>query len=839
MAVVQRGWRYPACLCVLLASTGGRAAEAPAAGDEAASRTLSEITVTAQKREEPLQDVPIAISVLSEALIQDLGVRDIKELQIAVPGLTVTSTSNEALTTARIRGIGTVGDNSGLESSVGIVIDGVYRPRNGVGFGDLGELERVEVLKGPQGTVFGKNTSAGLINIVTRRPGYDRAIDAEVTVGDHGAVGVSSAWNEPLSEQAALRLFAVRRQRDGLLDVRTGAGPRREDEDVDQDFVSGRLQLLLEPDPDLRLLLSADGTSRDERCCAAPTIVRGPTAGIVDALAPDEGVAPVADPFARLAWGNRDTRQDIDDRGLSADLSWTTPWLGGATLDSITAWRDWRTINAADLDYSTADIWYRRFGEDEASDAFETFSQELRLTGSGERADWMVGLFYSDEDLTRHGQTILGSAYESYLSIALLNRVAGAFPAGTVNTSNPATFLSQAAGRPFGTTFVGDGADDLYEQNARSLALFTNDTVHLTEALDLTLGLRYTREDKSVDSRFESPNGALGCAAALGNTTRVAQVLAARGVPAAALGATVPTVIGFMCLPWSNPAFDDRTTRQDREESEWSGTLKLAHRWSPQVMTYASYARGYKAGGFNLDRVQSANGRSDGPGGIVPVTDTSFPAETVDSWELGAKTTWQDGSLVLNAALFHQAIDDFQLNSFLGTTFVVRAVPELTSTGVDVEMLWQTGVDGLLLQGGLTYADTRYGDDRLPDADLALLPGSRASFAPLWSLSASASYEWELGARWVARANLGVKHASAYNTGSDLDPEKLQPSYSVANARLGFGDRDRRWMLELWAQNLFDREYVQVAFDAPLQTGSWNAFLAPPRTVGATLRVYF
>ena len=158
---------------------------------EQEATTLDALVVTAQKREEALQDVPIMVTALSEQALQDAGVRDIKDLQNVVPGLTGTSTQSEAITTARIRGVGTVGDNIGLESSVGVVIDGVYRPRNSVGFGDLGELERIEVLKGPQGTVFGKNTSAGVINVVTKRPSFETRADAELTFGNYEAVGVA------------------------------------------------------------------------------------------------------------------------------------------------------------------------------------------------------------------------------------------------------------------------------------------------------------------------------------------------------------------------------------------------------------------------------------------------------------------------------------------------------------------------------------------------------------------------------------------------------------------------------------------------------------------------
>jgi iron complex outermembrane recepter protein len=254
-------------------------------------------------------------------------------------------------------------------------------------------------------------------------------------------------------------------------------------------------------------------------------------------------------------------------------------------------------------------------------------------------------------------------------------------------------------------------------------------------------------------------------------------------------------------------------------------------------MTYFSAARGYKAGGFNLDRVQSSNGLSSGTTGITPVDDTSFPAEFVDSYELGAKSTWFDGNLLLNAALFHQRYEDFQLNSFLGTSFVVRSIPEVVSRGLDAEMLFQRG--GFSLQSGATYTDTKYGDDPLPDAELRRLPGATASFAPRWSLTASAGYEWEFASDLVARFHVGAKHMTEYNTGSDLDPAKLQDAYTVANARIGIGRRDRRWMVELWGQNITGAEYMQVAFNAPLQTGSYNAFLGAPRTYGVTLRLSY
>jgi outer membrane receptor protein involved in Fe transport len=834
----HRRTRYSALAQALAIALAGLAPAAVALAQDAPAEaekptTLSEITVTAQKREEALQDVPIVVTVISKQALDRAGIRDIKDLQQAVSGLTVTSTQSESLTTARIRGVGTVGDNAGLESSVGVVIDGVYRPRNGVGFGDLGDLERIEVLKGPQGTLFGKNTSAGVINVFTQRPDYEREAEAEFTAGNFDAWGLSASYNDALSETAAFRLYAAKRQRDGYLDVSSGAGPRSESQDQDQNFYTVRGQLLVEPTDSVDILLSGDFTERDENCCAAVTLIRGPTAAILDALSVDTGVAPVADPFARQAFANRSTAQYVEDRGGSAQIDWATPWLSGATFTSLTALRQWQSTNGLDFDYSTADLLYRDPRQSDNFSRFETFSQEFRLSGSSDRVDWLFGAFYSDEELDRNEAYRVGAAYEPYLSIAVLSRIN---PALAASPTAP-LFYSQASSRPFGTVFAGHAAADRYRQDAESLGLFTNNTWHATDALDLTLGLRYTQEDKELSSRYSNPNGSLGCSAMRANPAQVVAALVARGLTVAQASAAAPQVIGFGCLPWTNVLHNGRATNQDRDESEWSGTLKAAYRFNDRVMGYASAARGYKAGGFNLDRVQSNTGLSSGTSGIVPVDDTSFEGEFVDSYELGMKTTWLGGNLLLNATLFHQQYSDFQLNSFLGTSFVVRSIPEVTSKGLDAELMWKN--EGLMLQAGLTYANTRYGDDLLPDADLFLLPGSRTSFAPEWSYTASVGYDWSVGSNLQASATLGAKYMSDYNTGSDLDPQKLQESYALFNARVILGRRDGRWAVELWSQNLTDEDYVQVAFDAPLQSGSWNAFLGAPRTYGATFRLRF
>ncbi len=228
-ALATASWAVIAAAC----------AAAPSVAQE--SGTVAELVVTAQKREQNLQDVPIVVTTLPQRQLQDAGVRDIKDLQVLAPGLSVTSSTSEAQTSARIRGVGTIGDNPGLESSVGTVVDGVYRARSGVAFGDLGELERVEILKGPQGTLFGKNTSAGVISVLTKAPSFDFEAAGELTVGDHGALGVAGSVTGPIvADKLAGRLYAAKRERDGFADVHVGAGPRTRTDDTDQNYYTIR-----------------------------------------------------------------------------------------------------------------------------------------------------------------------------------------------------------------------------------------------------------------------------------------------------------------------------------------------------------------------------------------------------------------------------------------------------------------------------------------------------------------------------------------------------------------------------------------------------------------------
>ena len=795
------------------------------------------IVVTAQKRTQNLQDVPIVVTAVGRQLLQDSGVRDIKDLSKLTPGLTVTSSASEASTTARIRGVGTVGDNPGLEPAVGVVIDGVYRPRNGVGFGDLGDVDRIEVLKGPQGTLFGKSTSAGVINIITAQPSFTYGTNAEFTVGNYNAIGGAAEVTGPLvGDKLAGSFYFADRQRDGFYSVDTGQGPRTKDDDQDENFYTVRGQLLYKPDSKLTARLIADYSHRDESCCvavqktpAAPLDPRGDSAqSIIAGLGgAGGGEAQVPNEYNRLAYANRPGVQDIIDEGLSLQLDYKLPSLNAA-LTSISAIRRWKLLNGSDVDFSNADLLYRP-DDDSNIEQFDDVTQELRFAGTSGKLDYLIGVFYANEDLRDNYSLLFGSQYTQFLSEAF---------SATTGAVNPLFF--QDLFGPTATFPTGQGSVDRYHQHDDTYAAFTNETVHLTSKLEVNTGLRYTIDNKVLDTQSTNIGTGQGCSGVLSS-------------PLTQTGLIPQAAINVACVPFQSPAYNAFNDHQSQSEKETSGTVKLVYRLDPRILTYFSYAKGFKAGGFNLDRVACPNepGCPAGPAGVVtaltPETNTSFKPEFSDSFELGAKSTLFDRKLLLNVALFHEKFSDFQFNTFNGIVFVVSSVPYVYSKGIDADFVWRP-IRSLTLQGGVTAANTRFSH-----SDQAVLlntgylgaPGARLPFAPQYSSAISATYTYDLPRDYMARFNMGAKYNSDYNTGSDEDPRKVQKAYTVTDARIILGPKDSRYDVELWAENLFDTNYEQTAFNVPGQNiptnakGELDAFLGAPRTFGATLRARF
>jgi iron complex outermembrane receptor protein len=802
-----------------------RAADATASGTE-----LTEVVVTAQKRAQNEQDVPIAVIALSGQQLQDAGVTNIKSMTELTPGLTVTSTTSENSTTARIRGIGTVGDNVGLESSVGVVIDGVYRPRNGVGFGDLGEIDRIEVLEGPQGELFGKNNDAGVINIVTQRPSTTFGVIGEITGGNFDDKEASGSITGPVGDFSAFRLYAGYQKRDGFLNNETGTA-NVDDAVNNRNFYTVRGQYLVTPSSDVSVLIIGDFSRRSEMCCQATPVYPGPFAGIITALASNPLLGGTAgqvafpdtptNPFNRQAFANYAIAQQIWDRGFSAQLDWK---LGAAQLTSISAWRDNSIAAGNDPDYSDAAL-VQEPANGNVTD-FKQFSEELRLAGKSDRLNWLIGAF-ADKELLNNTSTIFAdNQFDLYLG-ATASAAAGVSPPNFI-------LVPELTGNLPGHTFIPgvSGQADSYQQTEKSYAFFTNETYTLVEHLDLTAGLRYTHESKDETANYNSPDGGSACG----------QLLRAPP-PSAALPYSQLLLLGYGCATPFNPFFAGVTHGQSLSEDYLNATVKLAYHFTDEVMGYASWGNGTKAGGFNLARV--TNPAAANP--LAPILDTEFPRETVNSFEIGMKSELAQKTVRLNADVFEQQYHDFQLNTFTGIVFVVSSLPDVNSKGAELSLDWLTPLTGLSLSGGVVYADTvitNFGDALYLFATNRL--NNRPSFSPLWSGVVSAAYQVQLSSSLALRISADEKYNSSYNTGSDLDPLKLQGSYGILNARIGIGAPDGKWTFEVWGQNLADKGYFQVAFDAPFQglavpgfNNQIDSFVGDPRTFGATIRVKF
>ncbi|MDT9599501.1 TonB-dependent receptor [Sphingosinicella rhizophila] len=884
------------------------------------------IVVTAQGREQILQDVPLAVSAVSAEALQNSGGSDIRSLNQLAPSLLVSSTGSEANGSARIRGIGTVGDNPGLESSVAVFIDGVYRSRTGVGLNELGEIERVEVLRGPQGTLFGRNASAGLINIISKKPNLNEFEGfGEATYGNYDHIRIGGGITGPIGEGGlGFRLDGVYVNRDGFLKVvDPQGGTESRVNDRDRLFLRG--QLLYEPTDALEIRLIGDYTTRDESCCGAVYIETRETFDPTPATPGDFSVAPsnrIADilrdpffgetfpsgddPYRRLisVSPGRTFRNKTEDYGVSLQVDYD---LGPAALTSITAYREYKSGGAADLDYGRADIYYR---DDDGNSyrQFKTFSQELRLQGSAfdDRLDWLVGGYYAHEDLRLVDNVRFGTQYGAFAAcraIATVNPAAALRQAGAPGCLSP-TGRAVLSGQAPGTTpafgaltpvvlaavdrlstvsDVGD-VDSRYDQTSENYALFTHNIFEITDGLSLTLGARYTHESKDLETDFNNNNNI--CPA---QQAALAPYITDPNVPAS-LRTLLGQVVLLTCTGNSSTSLNGLDIRSERDEGEWTGTAVLSYKPNADMMFYASYSKGYKAGGFNLDRSDLGSAifpRSNADGDAL-----QFAAEKVDAYEIGAKFSGPRG-LTFNVAAFRQDFKDFQLNTFNGSVFIVQNVnscgtdlggadqdpsattggcsaddvePGVRSQGIEVEMS-ASPLRNLFVTAGYTYADTKYRRNLIGssqgeplDPFLFNLPGKNISNAPKHVLTGSLAFTPELGMGGLSGLfYIDGRYTSSFNTGSDLFPEKAQDDFLLVNARIGIRGPEQRWAVELWAQNLFNKDYQQVAFNSPFQgSGSraqveqfgaplgfgtanqlFSSYLAEPRTYGLTARIRF
>ena len=739
----------------------------------------------------------------------------------------------------RIRGVGTTSNNIGFESAVGIFIDGAYQSRPGVALSEFVDVERVEVLRGPQGTLFGRNTSAGALNITNKRPDlgeFGGFVNA--TYGNRDLYSIQGAVNAPLIEDTlALRVTGAYRERDGYYTLvdRNGA-EIGESNGADQWLVRG--QLGWETESGIRGRIIADYAKSTAPFGAALEVLQSPveTAGLFAAVGlgarggmagPDVAISRFDTGSAqdavdnRIATVNFEPVTDVENWGVTGEIE--VP-IGDATdLIYIGSYRKFDSFEAYDSDFSGLDV-FNVTGNDTS---IKTMTHELRLQGDawGGRLQWLVGGYYSDEKIDQAASFALGQDYGELIGALFFGPTGGALGA------NPLTVLSGGVD-PAGTTNT-----NLYSQDSKSWSIFTHNTLELTDGLDFTVGLRWSDESKDGSFSQGNNNNAI-CPAILAS-------IGAGGVPAPLIN----NVFGTGCFAFTAPAdlpqaavFPlPRTFSGKFKDDELIWTTKLAYELSPNVNTYASFTHGYKSGGFNLDSTAAAGG-----------ADPRFASEEVDAYEAGLKARFLDNAVTMNLAIYREEFSNFQVLEFTGAQFQTFNVPKANTQGIEIESTIRP-TDGLTINAGVSYTDAEYPEDcagSLTSVNVTNLCGISLTNAPEIVAITGANYEQDLGNTLKFFINGQVRMESdrrtstqkfdpADPTAQTLVPFDEQDGNVKINLRAGIGDIDDAWTIEGWATNITNQITRGVTFNTVLRSGSRSAFIQEPRSYGITLRGKF
>lgn len=807
--------------------------------------TLEEVVVLATKREQTLEDVPIAVSVVSAETIEEAQLNDILELQTLVPSLRVTQLQTSGNTNFLIRGFGNGANNPGIEPSVGVFIDGVYRSRSASALSDMPNVQRVEVLRGPQSTLFGKNASAGVINVISAPPNLDEYEgNASLTYGNYNQVLVKGYISGPISENLGWSLAANSHRRDGYFtNLQTGS------ELNERDRWGVRGQFLWEPSENIALRLIADYDEIDELCCGVANLLDGPTGAVVRAIG---GQFVADDAFAYENYYDFDPTNEIENSGISlqADFNFDNDML----LTSITAYRGQSRLDNVDVDFTSAPM----VGINSGDTDIDTFTQEFRLSQSLDKVDWMVGVYYFDEEVSYDNQIAYDTAFRPYADFL------SSFGVTALEQSMQALGLL-----PPGEVFFapGQGALDFAGQKDETISIFGQLDWQVSERWTLTGGLNYTKVDKTAyvnqdntdvfsstdlvvvgfgaiffqltglpptpENIAANPQAA-GAALQLANTPCSAQTGPACN-PTLALQPLqfIKPVLGFPNSVEPGTSKDDKTT--------W--LLRAAFQLNDNINLYASASTGFKATSWNLSR-DSKPFEQDIPailqaGLAVPnmTAGTRYAGpEEATAYELGFKGNWNTASLYL--AVFDQKIEGFQSNIFTGTGFLLANAGEQSTTGIELDATWVPN-DSWRLTYSATWLDPKYdsfenGEGVNGPEDLS---GTRPPGIHEFSMYASATYYFEL-----FNLQSFIRGSYLYEDEvpviENVPAEVATREVSVFDASFGM-----QWNngLELifWGRNLTDDEFLITAFPAVAQRGSYNGYPNQPRTYGVTLRAQF
>ncbi|WP_291071204.1 TonB-dependent receptor [Hyphomonas sp.] len=817
-----------AMLCLGAGITALSSIAAPAIAQEETqdeSRTLQTVTITATKREQTLQDVPIAVSVVDDATIERAVIVDLNDLQSIVPSLSVGQLQSSANTNFVIRGFGNGANNAGIEPSVGVFIDGVYRSRSGSQISDLPNIERVEVLRGPQSTLFGKNASAGVISVVTKKPQYEFGGVVDATVSNYNGYRLNGYVTGPITENLAGAIGATYNKRDGYVED-LGAGPDQNE----RNRYGIRGDLLFEPNENMSFRLMADYDVIDEVCCAAGNVINGPTGAVIQALG---GNLSAEDPFSYDVYYNYGSTNKIDNSGTSfqADID-----LGEVQLTSITAYRNSKLDTNQDSDFTSADLIGRNANQTD----IDTFTQEFRISSTGNGPiDWMLGAFYFDESVDIKNQFYYGADFRGYADVLSANNLA------TVE------FLlggAPAIGNLFG--LEGQGLTESFGQDNTSKSIFGTTDIHFNDRTTLTLGVNYTDDEKDAYGSIVNTD-------AFSALDLVALGVAA-GVPAPV--ANNPTFNPFLALAplqFLPPflTFPNAVEDGQSHDNDLTYTARFAFDVSDNINTYVSYATGFKATSWNLSRDSRPF-----PADFIPGSSASVPApasspirtaglalpnlttgtryagpEEAAVLEAGVKA--QFDRFAFNLALFDQKISGFQSNVFTGTGFALANAGKQSNTGIEVDMTW-TPVDALLLSFAGTFQDPLY--DEFKASSSGDISGQQPSGISETITSTAATYFFKMrGLDSFVRADWQYESPTAYfDSPANQALIGMEREVSLINASAGF-ETENGLAVTLWARNIADEEYVTVAFPSVAQAGSISGYPNQPRTFGVTVRKRF
>lgn len=769
------------------------AAETSEKVDEAAADAFDAqpaITVTAsRRREEKIQDVPIALSVIGADALQRRGDYTLGQIQQQVPSLQVFS-FNPRNTNVNIRGLGSTVSltNDGLENGVGFYIDNVYYGRVGLSQFDLVDLEKIEVLRGPQGTLFGKNTTSGVVNVTSRKPSFSPEFSGEATVGNHGHYQLRASASAPIiADRLAARVSAALTDRDGFLYNTT-----QQTDAQDYNNASVRGQLLWTPGDYVSVRLIGDYSRQKQKFQLSifadyhPNYLSGTRIAnnFADRAARFPGyVLPVFRPFDRRGEADSHYQAEMESYGVSGELNWD---LGGAALTAITAYRWWDWYPANDGDGTSLPVMTKA----EQANFQRQFSQEVRLASQGNEAvNWVIGGYYFWQVVRGHGASAYGPA------AALWH-----LPAADQSVANAA--------------LNGFEARTYSAPHTKSLATFGQLDWKLADALTLTAGLRFTHEKKSGQYRQFWAAG---------------QDLAT--LPAATAAGATAIRRQFHPETSYSKAFTDNSL---------SGLVSLGWKVAPDVLIYGTYSRGSKSGGLNLTVLP--------PG--VPI---DVKPENVDAFELGFKSQFLNRRVTLNAALFRTAIGNYQTNiteivqNTVNTRQYIANIPKVRSRGFEADLAF-TASDRLSLNASLAYADARYityrnapqAPERLDLGPIQDLSGKPLPGVPKFTYTVGADFNQPVGMLGEREAELYAhadwshrSHFNAQNNGSNSIWAEV-PGYGLVNARLGLRVADGLWDVSVWARNLLNKDYFNSLSAG--NTGVVTAQVGEPRTWGVTLR---